>query len=1159
MKSQALFLTLLLSSLLTTPSYGQGLNSDKSEMLQQSMLTITVFDADEKIIRQGRGFFANSQGQVVTSRRILRDAIRAEVRTFDNNVYPVQVVSGTDIPTGLLKLTVANLPDKITFLPVAAGELKDKEPVFILNAKGSVKLSEGTNFSKTSIPALGQFLKVTAPVDLDSSGNAVFNAAGELVGVLVVETVAGKQQTFIVPKERLSRFEPLAKDAATFDESNKINTSDWLLSGPGLYYKGVVLEITEGCNQALAVFESSLEEDRNNAHALFLAGRCKAGLGHVDEAIEDYRSALRRKPDLAEAHFELGNAYVDGFGGLSKDAYQMAIEEYKKAVAINPNFLDAYQKLGIAYRESGSLRDEIKTYQKILEFRPNLAEAHLNLGVAYSGLGDLSEAITQYSRASRLAPSMLEPLYNLGNAYLFSGQTSLAREKYKETLRIDPFLGRLGLGTTYLNLGLEDRAISEYRKAVNLEPSSPLAYFYLGNSYARANRYLEAANAFETALKLRSDLVPANTNLALTYWKLNQPQKASEVWPEIKNFDSNANLNLYFTGLPQTPMHLRAGEVSQFIETFSLVATATASSSGPIEKLFTASWFTNEKALPIANDLATGTEDFLHIGTRYFLKIGLQDTPFEPAAPGTISESISAKSQPFIPGSEMEVTYFSKSLAPQQATLRIQTPEQGKTSIVAFPVTASSADPRGVRVWVEIRLKGLAIYNGELNVGVVPETGAVASDHEPGDKNGISHLTGTSTMNEKAVREYEELKTFDVEILVTPQPNAPFDITIDWKGKTRITKPSGLNPISLTELLTGVRSNLKAKLDLLSGKKEGSKEREIDALKLDPQFRQQLIYQLAKLGHRLYDSLFDDPELRQLLDEIKTFARDHRERVLRIQIRNVIREDYLSRLLLPLGLLYDDPDFSENSLLEDAKAENFWDSRYQIEFNETLSPYKKKTLCDGGPIRVAAVMDTGVTTEGGSPADEWRQEVREQQNYLKTLHDSGRIRLNFARNEDEFLNIFRGDPSPVDIIYYYGHTDTSPPPSFSLTNSERNTGQIRDAAKGRGRLKDYPFVFLNSCKGVAFSGDSKDTFLNVMNSLGASGFIGTEASVRIPYAAAIGQAFFKKLMSYKTSVPIVQVLREMKHEALSSRDGNPLIMIYSIYGDPSLRTCSNTN
>jgi hypothetical protein len=329
---------------------------------------------------------------------------------------------------------------------------------------------------------------------------------------------------------------------------------------------------------------------------------------------------------------------------------------------------------------------------------------------------------------------------------------------------------------------------------------------------------------------------------------------------------------------------------------------------------------------------------------------------------------------------------------------------------------------------------------------------------------------------------------------------------------------------------------------------------------MDPYVRQQLLFQLAKLGHRLYDRLFQDDEHRTLLRQIKEYAQAHPEKVLRIQIKNQRSGEASSRMLLPFGLLYDDPNFTENSALQDVKAENFWDSRFQIEFNETNAPYKKGSLCDGGPIRVAAAMDTGAIAEGSSTADEWRQEVREQQKYLMELKTMQRISLRFAKNEEEFVNIFKGDPSPLDLIYYYGHTSINPKPSFSITSGSRDVFQIRDAAMDQNKrlrqLQKHPFVFLNSCKGAAFSGDSQDTILKLMNDHGASGFIGTETTVRIPYAARVGEEFFKKIVSYKSSVPLVQVLREMKHESLLSKDGNPLIMLYSIYGDPSLRTCS---
>jgi hypothetical protein len=581
------------------------------------------------------------------------------------------------------------------------------------------------------------------------------------------------------------------------------------------------------------------------------------------------------------------------------------------------------------------------------------------------------------------------------------------------------------------------------------------------------------------------------------------------------------------------------------------------------ETLFSASWFAEENSPEAENDSATAQSN-LEVGSRYLLKVALRDTPFAQVASAITTGQINAPQSQLIPGTEMEVSYFSKELEPTGGTSRLPIPQKGETRIAGFPVRATTSDIRGVSVWIEIRLKGLVIYNGTMTIRIVPPTKRAASEHQlkAPDHNGVV-LVGNPSYIAKAVEEYKNLRNYDVEIIITQQATGPFYISIDWKGVDSKSRPSGLTPTGLNELLNGVRGDLKEQLasTALGGiKKDDSDEREIDALTMDPQVRQQLLFQLANLGHRLYDRLFQDEELRTLLQKIKEYSLAHRETVLRVQIKNARSGDASNRMLLPFGLLYDDPNFTENSAFQDAKATHFWDSRYQIEFNETNSPYKKRSLCDGGPTRVVAVMDTGGTTEGNSSADEWREEIRDQRKYLTELTKTRKISLKFAKNEEEFLNIFRGDPSPLDLIYYYGHTSTTPKPSFSITDGSRSVFQIRDAATDKDQhlrlLQYYPFVFLNSCKGVAFAGDSQDTFLNLMNDLGASGFIGTETTVRIPYAARVGQEFFKKIVNYKESVPLVQVLSEMKHEGLSSEAGNPLIMLYSIYGDPSVRTCS---
>jgi len=123
--------------------------------------------------------------------------------------------------------------------------------------------------------------------------------------------------------------------------------------------------------------------------------------GRFDEAIEQYREALRINPSYDWAHNNLGMV-------LAKfpDRLPEAITEYQEALRIRPGSAEAHNNLANAWmRLPNRLSDAISEYQAALEARPNFIEAHYNLGIALSKMPDhMPEAKAQFQEALRLNP-----------------------------------------------------------------------------------------------------------------------------------------------------------------------------------------------------------------------------------------------------------------------------------------------------------------------------------------------------------------------------------------------------------------------------------------------------------------------------------------------------------------------------------------------------------------------------------------------------------------------------------------------------------------------------------------------------------------------------------------------------------------------------------
>ncbi len=154
--------------------------------------------------------------------------------------------------------------------------------------------------------------------------------------------------------------------------------------------------------------------------------------GRIDEAIREFRTAIRLEPGRAEAHNGLGISYV------AKGQLDDAIREYREAIRLDPSLAEAYSNLGVVYDKQDRLDDAMREYRKALELEPGNAEAHNNVGVIYGAKGQIDDAIREYREALRLDPRLAGAHSNLAEIYEAMGQLDDAVREYREAIRLDP-------------------------------------------------------------------------------------------------------------------------------------------------------------------------------------------------------------------------------------------------------------------------------------------------------------------------------------------------------------------------------------------------------------------------------------------------------------------------------------------------------------------------------------------------------------------------------------------------------------------------------------------------------------------------------------------------------------------------------------------------
>lgn len=122
--------------------------------------------------------------------------------------------------------------------------------------------------------------------------------------------------------------------------------------------------------------------------------------GRVNDAMAEFREALRLEPDMPEVHNSLGSAFMS-VGRLPE-----ATAEFETAVRLKPDYPDGHNSLGSALAQTpGRTADGIAEFQTALRLRPSFATAHYNLGSALLDLpGRRQDAIAEFEKALQVQP-----------------------------------------------------------------------------------------------------------------------------------------------------------------------------------------------------------------------------------------------------------------------------------------------------------------------------------------------------------------------------------------------------------------------------------------------------------------------------------------------------------------------------------------------------------------------------------------------------------------------------------------------------------------------------------------------------------------------------------------------------------------------------------
>jgi serine/threonine protein kinase/tetratricopeptide (TPR) repeat protein len=274
--------------------------------------------------------------------------------------------------------------------------------------------------------------------------------------------------------------------------------------------------------------------------------------GNIDRAIDLLVAATDKDRNFALAHAALGEAYWARYQqtkdpqwtvraraatleALRLDSEQpavrhslaviyrgtgeidKAVEELYHALALGRNSDDAHQMLGEILADKGQLDDAIGEFRQAIALRPNFWGHYDALGLALYRAGRFSEAATAFERVTTLQPDSASGFQRLGTAYHAAGDTNKALVNYQRALELSPTpKAYANLGFFYYREQKYAEAAEAYQQALKLDPGSHLTHHNLGDVLQRLGRRDDARNAYATAVDITNRMLDVNPKDAAT-------------------------------------------------------------------------------------------------------------------------------------------------------------------------------------------------------------------------------------------------------------------------------------------------------------------------------------------------------------------------------------------------------------------------------------------------------------------------------------------------------------------------------------------------------------------------------------------------------------------------------------------------------------------
>lgn len=300
--------------------------------------------------------------------------------------------------------------------------------------------------------------------------------------------------------------------------------------------------------------------------------------GDLEGAVREYLAFLAQRPERVDARSNLGVV----FSRLGH--YADAIEQYKRALILDGRNQAIRFNLAVAYYKTANLLAASKELAAVVAAQPDNKNARYLLADCHLRMGEYKRVIELLAPLEATNPNDLGLAYMLGLAYINDKQMEKGQLLIDRILRNgDSAEAHLMMGTTYLLINEHDKALAEFKRAVELNPQLPTVHSFYGQTLVRMGNTDDALLAFRRELEKNPNDFDSNLQMGILLKQDQKPDEARVYFQRaltVRPGEPNARFYLASLDVAQGKMNEALGplealtkDAPDFVEAHVMLAT----------------------------------------------------------------------------------------------------------------------------------------------------------------------------------------------------------------------------------------------------------------------------------------------------------------------------------------------------------------------------------------------------------------------------------------------------------------------------------------------------------------------------------------------------------------------------------------------------------